>query len=206
MRVRACVRVRVRVCVCVCVCVCACVCVCVCVCARACGPRQTVECRACVCSSALWDRPLPCHWRVGVHRRIADCRAGESHHGPCLCLRTPSIWDTRSLTRHLRGDRALPSGASEARRISEKPNPLHLEWNPSNPGEDLCRKRTSSAHHLRVGVVGHQPVGLQRMERRTAGPDIVRCRLSEELRSPSASVGIIIIIPKVCIYQTPDAP
>ena len=37
---------------------------------------------------------------------------GEGHRGPCLRLYTPSPWDAPRLTRHLRGDRALPSGAS----------------------------------------------------------------------------------------------
>ena len=48
-------------------------------------------------------------------RRSARWEEGQGragHHGLCLRLYTPSPWDAPRLTRHLKGDRALPSGAS----------------------------------------------------------------------------------------------
>ena len=65
------------------------------------------------------DRRLSC-LRVGdvpSRHRLVRWEEGQGragHHGLCLRLYTPSPWDAPRLTRHLRGDRALPSGASSS--------------------------------------------------------------------------------------------
>ena len=51
----------------------------------------------------------------GASRRVGGGGEG-GHSGRGLCLYTPSTQDRLSLPRHLRGDRALPSGTSFRRQ------------------------------------------------------------------------------------------
>ena len=65
--------------------------------------------------SSLREREISrCSACKGASRRVGG---GGGHSGRGLCLYTPSTQDRLTLPRHLRGDRALPSGTSFRRQL-----------------------------------------------------------------------------------------